>query len=210
MFNLFETDFKDVCTRMGLPSEGFHEDLRARYNEQERFYHNARHIRQVLNRINELAEGLEGVTDYDLDVVRFAAFYHDAVYVPGFKQNEFLSACMAESHLLAMGNTSINLVDRVHHIIMATKDHKPQDLASAILTDADLYGLGTNDYWHNGYLVAQEFSNIDAQDFSKGRIAFLEGFLTRDRIFYIPGQDDVEALARENMQEELGELTTNT
>jgi predicted metal-dependent HD superfamily phosphohydrolase len=207
---VFETDFKDVCTRMGLPSEGFFEDLRGRYAEPGRHYHNASHIRVVLDRINVLAEGLEGISDADLDVIRFAAFYHDAVYVPGFSENEQLSAYMAESHLLAMGNKDVSLVDRVSYIILATKKHHPWSTADALLVDADLYGLGTNDYWKNGAQVRAEFADIEPEDFLNGRIGFLKSFLARDRIFTIPGQDDVEALARSNMQEELDELVANT
>jgi predicted metal-dependent HD superfamily phosphohydrolase len=203
---VFETNYKDVCTRLGLPSEGFYEDLRGRYAEPGRYYHNSHHIAQVLDRIDVLAEGLEGISDADLDVIRFAAFYHDAVYVPGWNLNESLSAYMAESHLLAMGNTDVGLVHRINQIITATKTHKPDNIACALLVDADLYGLGTNNYWKNGIQVATEFAGIDPQDWEEGRIKFLQSFLDRDYIFSIPGQDAVEALARSNMQEELDEL----
>jgi predicted metal-dependent HD superfamily phosphohydrolase len=205
---MFETEYQQTLERMGLPHEGFLTDLIRRYREPGRYYHTDLHIRQVLGQVKRLAIGLEGITDLDLDVIRFAVFYHDAVYVPGFAYNEELSAYMAESHLLAMGNINLSLVDRVNHLIMATKTHIPKDIASALIVDADLYGLGSASYWSNGDAVRREFGKVTDEDWRAGRTKFLESFLAREHIFHIPGQDEWEARARSNMQEELDELTS--
>jgi predicted metal-dependent HD superfamily phosphohydrolase len=208
-------EYAKLCAQNDLNPEGFWSDLSLRLNEPHRAYHNDEHIVSVLRRIDYLI-GLAAGQGHDVDetVVRFAAFYHDAVYVPGFAFNERLSADMAASHLTAMG---LDLIQRyqVHNIILKTKKHEVDVFRTGapweakVLIDADLYELGTDKYGLNSHKVRNEieyYGKLTDETWRQGRCKFLESFLARDRIFLLDGQPDLEAQARANMQEELDEL----
>ena len=76
------------------------EDLLARYAEEHRHYHDQRHLAEVLDAVDELAEYAD-----DPDAIRLAAWFHDAIYDleadPG--ENEEVSAQLAEAELAAYG-----------------------------------------------------------------------------------------------------------
>ena len=57
------------------------------YAEPHRRYHDVRHLREVLGHIDELAPAAQ-----DADLVRLAAWFHDAVYDPIRADNEDVSA----------------------------------------------------------------------------------------------------------------------
>jgi predicted metal-dependent HD superfamily phosphohydrolase len=199
--------FKKVCDSLAIESDGYYEILDDLYRGRLRFYHDWDHIESVLDRIDELAEFV--VTDgLDLNLVRFAAFYHDAIYVPGFDKNELLSAYLSEAHLLTGGTTYGKQVGQAHRWIMATKNHQPNesDLGARLLCDADLYELGTERYGINGLNVRREFGAFSDHDWKKGRRLFLRGYCGRDKLFSLPGQAAVERAARSNMKQELALL----
>ena len=52
------------------------ENLITRYSEPHRRYHTTKHLLHVLTMIDRLAD------DHDLFLVRLAAWFHDAVYLP--------------------------------------------------------------------------------------------------------------------------------
>jgi predicted metal-dependent HD superfamily phosphohydrolase len=141
-------------------------------------------------------------------VARLAAYYHDVVYVPGWKLNETLSAEYAQVHLnhLAGGQA---VVEPVKRAISATRDHivsSYDGLAAQWLVDADLYELGTDRYEANGANVRAEFGDVPDHLWIAGRKRFLYTYLGRETIFYTAGQERVENKARDNMEAELGRL----
>lgn len=202
---LAEQFYEETLERLKLPHEGFKQALFDCY--KGRPYHNASHILSVVDRIDTLGSTTV-LSEADLDWVRFAAFYHDAIYVPGFEHNEILSADLADSHFCVMGGTSIRRRDMVYRCITMTKAHRPShgDIASQLLVDADLYELGTSYYWTNRDRVREEFKDATEEQWVEGRREFLTSFLLREKIFNLPGQEKVETAARYNMQTELNLL----
>ena len=65
-----------------------------RWEEAHRRYHDVAHLAAVLDRVDELAGEAAHA-----DVVRLAAFFHDAVYDPRSATNEEQSAVLAETVL---------------------------------------------------------------------------------------------------------------
>src|SRR5262245_1783944 len=61
----------------------------ALYAEGVRGYHSFQHALDVLDRVDKVQRNI-GFMDHD--AVRFAALYHDAVYVAGAMDNEYQSA----------------------------------------------------------------------------------------------------------------------
>src|SRR5262245_47509972 len=67
------------------------DDLANRYEEPHRAYHNLRHLRHVLETIDQLRGLVSDVTSVEL-----AAWFHDVIYDPRGKENEEQSALYAE------------------------------------------------------------------------------------------------------------------
>lgn len=191
-----------------LGDNGFLQDLKSRYEGNDRVYHGHRHIDSVCKRIDELLDKIPADPYLPVNHIYIAAFYHDAVYVPGFEWNEQLSADMALDHLDLLGSPWKWDTDYIDGLILTTKDHKPVTglIGCEILIDADLYELGTDKYKVNGQKVRSEYRVYSDKEFNEGRKKFLESFLARDKIFNLPGQEDLELNARKNMQEELDQL----
>lgn len=92
-------DLLDRWTKLagpGAPAVG--EALVRRYSEPHRRYHTVEHLAAMLAVIDDLAADAA-----DLDAVRYAAFFHDAVYAMDGGDNEEASARLAETTLPAMG-----------------------------------------------------------------------------------------------------------
>lgn len=187
-------------------SKGFLADLLPRYDESHRKYHNKKHILDVIDQIYVLGDLVE-LTNEDLWLAILAAFYHDAVYVPGFAYNEILSAEMARAHLNCMGLPAAD-INKIIFAILATQKHESDQLIDQVLIDADLYGLGTTNYVSNGVQVRREFGIENPNDpkWVAGRRKFLISFLERPRIYLLPHQEGLEVAARRHMKNELADL----
>jgi predicted metal-dependent HD superfamily phosphohydrolase len=111
----------------------FGQALLASWNEPHRSYHNITHLNDVLRHVDEPATRAA-----DLDAVRLAAWYHDAVY-SGQPDDEENSARRAENDLIALGLPT-GLVTEVVRLVRltATHDPAPGDRNGETLSDANL------------------------------------------------------------------------
>src|ERR1017187_6134 len=101
--------FTRVCHEEGIRNpEKLFDDLRHEYNCQSRRYHNFYHVHDVMERIEELLPEQEG-KDIDLNALIMAVFYHDIVCLPGWNQNEGVSANWAV-HVLRLHGASRELI----------------------------------------------------------------------------------------------------
>src|SRR5215472_3820064 len=113
------------------------------YMGSHRRYHTLEHLKHVLDVVDELADAAE-----DLKAVRYAAWFHDAVYVIGAASgpsNEERSAQMAEAVLREIGEPDA-LTHEVARLVRLTEGHAPgpDDRNGAVLCDADLAILGSD------------------------------------------------------------------
>lgn len=198
----------------------FYDDLMARYSEVGRHYHNTDHVIDMLRKVEDWNNPTHLDTtahDIHVDSAKFAQlslaiFYHDAVYIPGFEWNEHLSAAMAMNHLLLLGINNA-VIEQIVNLIRLTKEHRPPhtaflDEAGKMIIDADLVGLASINYERNSARIYKEFGYPSWDLWSEGRKKFLEGFLERDKIFYLQ-KPEVEEIARKNMQNELDSILSS-
>ncbi|MGV9775276.1 HD domain-containing protein [Streptosporangium sp. NPDC003464] len=185
----------------GPEAEGLGRDLIARYGEPHRRYHTADHLEAVLAHIDTLAGSAA-----DPDLVRLAAWFHDAVYDPHRSDNEERSARLAERMLPEMGLPAgaVATVARLVRLT-ATHDPAPGDADGAVLCDADLAILAAPPEIYAAYAAAvrQEYSFVPDDAFREGRAAVLRALLDLPAIFKIA---DLEASARANIHAELERL----
>lgn len=176
------------------------EELVARYAEPHRSYHTLRHLEAVLDLVDEFAEEAD-----DPDVVRLAAWFHDAVYDPQRDDNEERSAVLAE-RMLADTSLAPERVEEVAALVRMTKTHEPQDANGRVLCDADLAVLGADAETYAAYTraVREEYAFVPDEYFDAGRAAVLEQLLALPSLFHTPqGRARFEERARANLRAEL-------
>ncbi|MFF9194939.1 hypothetical protein ACF09L_07015 [Streptomyces sp. NPDC014779] len=184
-------------------------ELLNRWTEPQRRYHTADHLRAVLHRIDELAD--QGGEGGELELVRLAAWFHDAVYRPDRTGNEERSAALAERALTEAGLTPHEVAEVARLVrLTITHDPAPGDLNGETLCDADLAILASDPDTYRGYAkaVREEYAFVPDAAFRDGRAAVLRQLLSLPRLFRTPyGAAAWEERARENLERELAELT---
>jgi predicted metal-dependent HD superfamily phosphohydrolase len=175
------------------------------YNSPQRYYHNLKHISQVLATITQLESYA-----VNLPAVKFAAWLHDVVYDTQSSDNEEKSAIFAREILTDLGIDSETILT-VESLILVTKNHSwnQNNIDSQILIDADLMILAADEAEYQEYAKAirQEYNWVGETDYIKGRKRVLQQFLLRPQIYKISEIfRDAEKIARHNMQTEILQL----
>jgi predicted metal-dependent HD superfamily phosphohydrolase len=177
-------------------------ELLIRWSEPHRRYHDLEHLRAVLAAVEELADQAD-----DLDAVRLAAWFHDAVHSGRAGEDERASAALATSMLPALGVRPEQIAEVVRLVeLTASHDPEPSDANGAVLCDADLAVLGGEPDTYAAYAAAvrDEFSAVPDEEFRRGRIAVLERLIGRVPLFHTePGRERWEDTARRNIETEL-------
>lgn len=187
------------------PDSALGQALVARYAEPHRHYHTVEHLTAVLSKVDELATHAR-----DAELVRLAAWYHDAIYDPCRDDNEERSAQLAESELTAAELTTDGIV-AVARLVRVTAGHDPAagDSDAEVLCDADLAVLAAPAPAYDAYVadVRQEYAHVDEPGWRTGRGAVLRGLLAGPRLFRTPGARAWEQPARANISRELAALS---
>lgn len=182
--------------------------LLRRWNEPHRRYHNVAHLTAVL----AVVDRAQGYSDRP-DLVRLAAWCHDAVYDPraGGDANERASADLAAGLLTGLG-VPAEAVSEVVRLVLLTAGHRvgPEDRDGALLCDADLAVLASPaaDYDRYAAAIRAEYAHVPDPAFRAGRAAVLRGLLALPVLFHTPElARSAEQPARENLRRELARLS---
>ncbi|WP_371548414.1 hypothetical protein OG266_24410 [Streptomyces sp. NBC_00554] len=181
------------------------DNLLTRWQEPQRRYHTLTHLTAVLDHI----DALEKYADTP-DLVRLAAWFHDAVYLPDRSENEERSAHLAERALPEAGLSDPDTAE-VARLVRLTVTHAPadDDRNGQVLCDADLAILAASPPAYAAYTTAvrEEYAFVPAEAFREGRAAILRQLLDLPRLFRTPyGEREWERRARENLRTELTRL----
>lgn len=176
----------------------------AAWAEPHRHYHSVAHLRDILARVEELADYAD-----DADAVRLAAWYHDVVY-RGLPDDEERSAQRAQHDLSRLG-VAAPLVEEVARLVRLTVSHDPApgDHNGEVLSDADFAALALpcESYRRNTAAIRAEYTHIPDEVFRKGRTQVLVGLLDGPGVFRTPlGKQRWEDAARRNLRAELAAL----
>ncbi|HUQ60549.1 metal-dependent phosphohydrolase [Lentzea sp.] len=180
-------------------------ELIDRWAEPHRRYHDLAHLTAVLDAVHDLAGHAE-----DLDAVRLAVWYHDAVYA-GAPDDEENSARLAEADLTGLALPPALVAETARLVrLTATHDPAPGDSNGETLCDADLAILaaGRADYARYVEAVRAEYPHVTDETFRAGRATVLGNLLALPTLFRTPaGQQRWESAARANVAAELASLT---
>lgn len=182
-------------------------DLLARWGEPHRRYHNVDHLAAVLAVVDAAADHANRP-----DLVRLAAWCHDAVYDPraGGDANERASAALAADLLTGLG-VPPEAVHEVVRLVLLTAVHRvePDDRDGALLCDADLAILAAPAAEYDRYAAAirAEYAHVPDPEFRAGRAAVLRSLLALPALFHTPDlARRGEQPARDNLRRELTRL----
>lgn len=163
-------------------------ELEAAYRTPPRAYHHFGHVRDVLAHYDEVARGPRWRQPRE---VWLAVLYHDAVYVPGRRDNEARSAELAREAVRRWLPEAGLDVARIEKLILLTARHGALapgevDDEAALFLDCDMAILGAPAERFDAYdaAIAREYrGHVPAVLYRVRRRAFLKGLLARERIF---------------------------
>ena len=163
-------------------------------------YHNLYHTLQVVSHTKEIAQFYQ-YNDLDLFMVMAAAWFHDTGYLmaDNTEVHEQKSIeLMAE--FLTTKNVAFNIIENISHFIMATKmPVNPQSLSEKIICDADLYHLGTDDFFNHNQLIKEELEARLHKPMENWRNSSLS-FLITHHFFTTYCQDQLNEGKQKNLQ----------
>ncbi|MFD3684715.1 metal-dependent phosphohydrolase [Nocardiopsis sp. NPDC058631] len=183
-------------------------ELLDRWNEPHRRYHTLLHLWETLRAVDVLQEEAD-----DADRVRYAVWFHDAVYEGRPGRDEEDSAELAR-RLLELVGVEPGRISEVVRLVGVTATHRPQegDADGKVLSDADLSVLAspTDEYLAYTAAIRAEYRHICDRVFRAGRTRVLRSLLEGPRVFHTSfGRAHWEARARVNMLAELDRLASS-
>ena len=165
------------------------------------YYHNVKHTIDVLTQV-ELIGVVEGVTDYELLLLKTAALFHDIGQIHQSKRHEAIGCDYTKKILPKYGYT-VDEINEINSIIMATEmPPKPETLLQKIICDADLDYLGRTDFIPVSDTLYKELKeqNIisDIDTWNKMQVGFLESHQyftdTADKLRQVNKQEQIDRL----------------
>ena len=142
-------------------------------------YHNLEHTREVSEAVQLMCSHYDLLPEDEV-AVRVAAWWHDVGYLYGpAETHEALSAEKAREWLSAQG-TEESIIGKVEGCIAATRmPQSPKSFTEEIICDADLFHLGTPEFWSNSKTLRKEIElltgkNIKGGEWRKSTIRLLE------------------------------------
>ena len=117
--------------------------------------------------------GLEHTTDYVLPAVKMfcqdmgisagerilvktAALFHDSGFIKEYRENETISAALAESILPSCGYGPDELQSIIQLILITVMPQQPKNTLDEILCDADLVSLGMPEFFETSMMLRRE------------------------------------------------------
>jgi predicted metal-dependent HD superfamily phosphohydrolase len=178
------------------------------YGESHRHYHNLNHIHTCLAEYDTYCKEMNVTPS---STVTTAIWWHDSIYNPYSKNNEWESATLFYDSLEPTErHWAMN--DVIREIILMTAKHTEDqtfaklpdhEYEAKLMLDLDLSSLAApeNVFHKNSDDIRKEFHFIDDTTFLQGRRAFLLAMLRRKRIFYTDYFfEKYEEKARANLQ----------
>ena len=194
-----------LMTSLGIEASlGTYQQLVRAYAELHRHYHTVHHISACLQHFDCVRELSQASAE-----VEIALWFHDAVYQPRSSHNEQDSADWAKRFLQEAGLTD-TLCWRVHHLIMATKDHTDiTTMDTALVVDIDLSILGqdTDTFANFETNIRREYHWVPVSEYCRRRSEILASFLQHPHVYQTSYfQERYEAAARTNLQNAISTL----
>lgn len=174
------------------------------YAEPHRHYHTLGHIRHCLQEFDQAAAFMENP-----DAVELALWFHDAIYVPGAKDNERHSADLFLDY--SSGLTDAVFQQRIDDLIIATTHSGlPRQRDEQFIVDIDLssFGLPWEVFMRDGLRIRAEFADVADDAYYPGHLRFLRVLCDRPSFFFTNCfRQRYEHTAHENIRRLIADLS---
>lgn len=178
-------------------------DIKKKYTNRKRHYHNLSHIYSMLTQADECDTQI-----VDMDIIKFAIWFHDIIYNSAKKDNEEKSADYTLKVL-----TPFSLLNRrkkkISQFIYSTKAHQIEDFKNqdnAFLLDFDLSILGQDWQTYYEYIrnIRKEYKMYPDFLYKPARKKVLQSFLSRETLYFTKKyKAQYESNARLNIEKEI-------
>jgi predicted metal-dependent HD superfamily phosphohydrolase len=201
---LNKPEFYQILTELNIPEKDIEtmcERIIDCYSEKQRDYHTLRHIREMLEILNQYKEFYQ-----DYPSLYLACLYHDIVYDTHASDNEEKSADYLEKDLSKY--LSKDRMEKCKGLILGTKKHYfiRDDFDNKVFLDSDLLILGRERNRYIEYMesIRKEYHWVETTIYRQERSKVLQKFLERERIYFTNEIfQKYEKQARENLNFEL-------
>jgi len=206
--NLTERSWLDLWRSIGAQGDPIPplRDLVCRHLELHRSYHALPHVDTVMNDVLQAPLGPR-----NLDALKVAIWYHDAVYDTKAKDSEEKSVALFRT-VAETARLGQPFIETVAGLILATKHAeapKAFEWDKRILCDADLAILGQPEeaFDHYEWQIRKEYRHVPVKKFRTARRWILQSLLRRQQI-YTTGffADKYERQARKNLERSVQSL----
>ena len=146
--------------------------LQQAWNEPRRKYHNEGHLTQILKDLEKSKSKVPTLLQWEALVI--AAFFHDAIYIPGNQNNENESIKVFLSTFLGK---NADMVKAIKEMIKSTQFRSvPRESLIKIFWEADNAGFqGPFDkFLEVEKKIRVEFGHVSLHTYKRGRIKFLK------------------------------------
>lgn len=184
----------------------------SQYTQMHRFYHNLGHVQSLLQYAEKYSQQLKNIP-----ALEWAIWFHDSIYDPQSKENEFNSNQVWLQFVQEAKNIDELTNKTVQAMILGSASHTLNTIPKELLTendedvlsffDFDLSILSSEKSVYKEYAqsIRKEYAHVPEKLYKEGRIKVLEVFLSRE-IYYSQTFKALEPQAKENMQKELMKL----
>lgn len=181
--------------------KGSFEDISRRYSEPHRHYHTLEHIASCLEYFDTVRGEINRAFQVEL-----AVWFHDVIYDPEGKDNEYLSAEYLSSIYRNLGINKETCKEIESYIMLTKHPSFPKTLDEKYLVDIDLSILGSDRGTYNKYAssIRKEYSHVPSILYNLVRTEILKRFLKGKTIYQTEYFiRNLERKARENLQWEI-------
>lgn len=128
------------------------------------YYHDLEHTEEVVKAAGLIAEG-EGLDKNEREIVEIAAWFHDLGHIYDCENHERKSVELAKE-FLGKQDFPTEKISQVEGCIMATMmPQRPLNNMEAVLCDADLYHLSTDEFDGRAKLLRKEWEEVNDEGF---------------------------------------------
>ena len=146
------------------------------YQAKEMVYHDIKHTQSVVDKCKLIAAQYN-LSSEELFILDMAAWFHDTGHLFGEEQGHEEKSVFIMKDYFETRDVDKMLLATIANCILATKiPCKPSTLLEMIVCDADLFHLGTPEFFCMNDLVKQEYEwryKTQIKDWQQGTLAFM-------------------------------------
>jgi len=166
-------------------TEQFVRKLFATDLSEEFKFHTLGHTIEIVNSCRNIGVAI-GVSQSDMEMLLIAAWFHDVGYTKTYIGHEEISCQMVEEFLLSL-SYSQEKIETIKNIILATKmPQNPHTTLEKIIADADLFNLGSKDFFVRNEEIREELFLRLGRTFTDEEWAISNLTLLEKQQFWIP------------------------